>query len=240
MFNYIPERFAPETADTVEEADRWLNGDKNARRPPELLTRDVVARAITRRGQGRPRLAARRRVPRHRVAPARRLHQAQAAVDVPPVQGAGRGRHHQASRWRSARRCTTSWAAIRVDADTQRRRRCRACSPAASARAGLHGANRLGGNSLSDLIVFGKLAGARRRDLRRGTSSTTPKADDEQIARGVPPRDRAAQPRRPATNPYLLHDELAGRDGLDVGIVRTADELEQAIERARGRSSRRA
>src|SRR6187549_1316086 len=47
MFNYISERFAPETADSVEEANRWLEGDKNARRPPELLTRDEVARAIT-------------------------------------------------------------------------------------------------------------------------------------------------------------------------------------------------
>ena len=46
MFNYIPKKFASETADTIEEAERWLNGDKEARRPPELLTRDVVAKAI--------------------------------------------------------------------------------------------------------------------------------------------------------------------------------------------------
>jgi succinate dehydrogenase / fumarate reductase flavoprotein subunit len=132
MFNYISERFAPETADTVEEADRWLEGRQDARRPPELLTRDEVARAITAEVQGRARLAARRRVPRHRVAPPGRLHQAQAAVDVPPVQGAGRGRHHQGAdggrpdapllHGRSARRRRHA----AVD-------RCRACSRPASA-----------------------------------------------------------------------------------------------------------
>jgi succinate dehydrogenase / fumarate reductase flavoprotein subunit len=57
MFNYIPERFASETADTIEEADAWLSDDKNNRRPPELLTRDVVARAIlgeVKAGRGTP------------------------------------------------------------------------------------------------------------------------------------------------------------------------------------------
>ena len=95
MFKYIPEKFAAETADTVEEADRWLVDSEKNRRPPELLTRDVVARAITREvveGRGSPHggvfldIASRR--PPDFIK--RKL-----PVDVPPVQGAGRRRHHR-------------------------------------------------------------------------------------------------------------------------------------------------
>ena len=95
MFNYIPEFFKAETADTEEEADRWYEDKKNNRRTPDLLPRDEVARAINsevKAGRGTP---ARRRVPRHRLAARRRLHPQAPAVDVPPVQGAGRRRHHQ-------------------------------------------------------------------------------------------------------------------------------------------------
>ena len=94
MFDYIPEFFKKETADTEAEADRWYTDKKNNRRPPDLLPRDEVARAINaevKAGRGKP---ARRRLPRHRHPPGRRDHQAPAAVDVPPVQGAGGRRHH--------------------------------------------------------------------------------------------------------------------------------------------------
>ena len=107
MFHYIPEMFAAETADTEEEADRWYTDKKSARRTPDLLPRDEVARAInseTKEGRGQP---PRRGVPRHRHPPRRRVHQATAAVDVPPVPGAGRRRHHQGGRWRSGRPATT-------------------------------------------------------------------------------------------------------------------------------------
>ena len=96
MFNYIPEMFAAETADTPEEARRWLDGDKEARRPPDLLTRDVVARAIraeVEAGRGSP----------HGVpfwilqAAGCGVHQAEAAEYVPPVQTAGRCGYHQAA-----------------------------------------------------------------------------------------------------------------------------------------------
>ena len=99
--------FKAETADTEEEADRWYDDKENNRRPPELLPRDEVARAINSEVKAGRGIAARRRLPRHRVAAARRVHPQAAAVDVPPVQGAGRRRHHRASRWRSARPATT-------------------------------------------------------------------------------------------------------------------------------------
>ena len=94
MFDYIPPMFAAETADTEEEADRWYDDHINNRRPPELLPRDEVARSINsevKAGRGSPHggvfldIASRR---------SRRVHPAASAVDVPPVQGAGRGGHH--------------------------------------------------------------------------------------------------------------------------------------------------
>jgi len=93
--------------------------------------------------------------------------------------------------------------------------------------AGLHGANRLGGNSLSDLIVFGKLAGTGAADYVRGLSAT-PKATDDQITAGV---RRATEPlkRDTGTNPYIMHDKLTETMHANVGIVRTKEELEKAL-----------
>ena len=107
MFDYIPEFFKAETADNEEEADRWYDDKKNNRRPPELLPRDEVARAINSEIKAGRGITARRRLPRHRLAPYAGVHPQAAAVDVPPVQGAGRRRHHRRSRWRSARPATT-------------------------------------------------------------------------------------------------------------------------------------
>ena len=158
MFEYIPDVFKDQYATTEEEGDRWYTDPDNNRRPPELLPRDEVARAINsevKAGRGKP---ARRRLPRHRLAAVGRGDPEAAAVDVPPVQGAGRRRHHQGAdggrpdlplrhgRRRGRRR-------------TPRCRRCPACSRRARCSGGMHGSNRLGGNSLSDLLVFGRRAG---------------------------------------------------------------------------------
>ena len=89
MFNYIPERFASETADTEEEAARWLAGDPNARRPPELLTRDVVARAINEEVKAGRGSKTRRSLPEYRYAEISRRHQAEIAFHVSPVQSVG-------------------------------------------------------------------------------------------------------------------------------------------------------
>ena len=95
MFNYIPEYFKGETADNEKEADAWYEDKKNNRRTPDLLPRDEVARAINSEVKAGRGSSARRRLPRHQHAPVRGLHQKAPALDVPPVQGAGRRRHHQ-------------------------------------------------------------------------------------------------------------------------------------------------
>ncbi|HUH01607.1 MAG TPA: FAD-binding protein, partial [Kofleriaceae bacterium] len=157
MFGYIPPKFASETADTEAEAARWLAGDSEARRPPELLTRDVVARAITREvkeNRGSPHGGAFLDISKQRDPDfiKRKLpsmyHQFKelAEVDITkePME-VGPTLHY-------------FMGGIRVDADTQMTR-VPGLFAAGECSAGMHGANRLGGNSLSDLIVFGKLAG---------------------------------------------------------------------------------
>ncbi len=227
MFNYVPERFAPETANSVEEATRWLDGDKNARRPPELLTRDVVARSIraeVKAGRGSPHGGAFLDIASRRPAEfiKRRLpgmyHQFKelAEVDITkePME-VGPTLHY-------------FMGGIRVNSDTQETRvpglfACGECG------AGLHGANRLGGNSLSDLIVFGRLAGVGAAEYVRRLS-TSPRADDEQIKLAV----RSATDilnRESGENPYALHEALQDIMEDCVGIVRQEDELKDGISR---------
>ncbi len=226
MFNYISERFAPETADTVEEANRWLAGDKTARRPPELLTRDEVARAITaevKAGRGSPHggvfLDIASRVPadviRRKLPSMYHQFKELAEVDITkePME-VGPTLHY-------------FMGGIRVDADSQQTTvpglfACGECA------AGLHGANRLGGNSLSDLIVFGKLAGDGANDYVKGLTST-PKATEDQISAGVR-RATDILNRESGENPYLLHGKLEETMAKGVGIVRKKEELETAIE----------
>ncbi|MBA3452335.1 MAG: fumarate reductase/succinate dehydrogenase flavoprotein subunit [Deltaproteobacteria bacterium] len=225
MFNYISERFAPETANTVEEADRWLAGDKSARRPPELLTRDEVARAITaevKAGRGSPHggvfLDIASRVPadviRRKLPSMYHQFKELAEVDITkePME-VGPTLHY-------------FMGGIRVDADSQQTTvpglfACGECA------AGLHGANRLGGNSLSDLIVFGKLAGDGAKAYI-GALSSSPKTQNDQIT-GAIRRATEILNRETGENPYLLHADLEKTMAKGVGIVRKADELETAI-----------
>ena len=225
MFNYISERFAPETAATVEEADRWLKGDKTARRPPELLTRDEVARAITaevKAGRGSPHggvfLDIASRVPadviRRKLPSMYHQFKELAEVDITkePME-VGPTLHY-------------FMGGIRVDADSQQTTvpglfACGECA------AGLHGANRLGGNSLSDLIVFGKLAGDGAKAYISALTAT-PKNQDDQISSAIR-RATEILNRETGENPYLLHADLEKTMAKGVGIVRKADELETAI-----------
>src|SRR5690606_28125137 len=178
MFNYIPERFAAETADTEAEELDWLNGKEGARRPPELLTRDVVARAIkaeVEAGRGSPTGVAFLAIASRTDADFIKRKLASmygqiielAEVDIPTVpMQVGPPLHH-------------FMGGVRVHPETQMTsvEGLFACGECA---AGMHGANRLGGNSLSDLIVFGKLAGTGAAKYI-GSLTSTPKADDEQI-----------------------------------------------------------
>jgi len=226
MFNYISERFAPETAATVEEANRWLDGDKDARRPPELLTRDEVARAITaevKAGRGSPHggvfldIASRRPADFIRRKLPSMYHQFMELAEVDITKEAmevGPTLHY-------------FMGGIRVDADSQETTvpglfACGECA------AGLHGANRLGGNSLSDLIVFGKLAGDGAKQYITKTT-TPPKTSGDQIAKAIRHATEILN-RETGANPYLLHGKLEGTMSKGVGIVRKQDELALAIE----------
>ena len=179
MFDYIPAVFKGQYAETEEEADQWLKDNDSARRTPDLLPRDEVARAINaevKAGRGIPHggvyLDIASRMPD-------RGDQAPAAVDVPPVHRAGRGRHHQ------GRDGGRSDLPLRDGRDRGRSR-----TPAAPATPGLfaagecsggmHGSNRLGGNSLSDLLVFGRRAGLGAADYVRALSSR-PAISDEAL-----------------------------------------------------------
>jgi succinate dehydrogenase / fumarate reductase flavoprotein subunit len=225
MFKYIPEKFAAETADTVEEADRWLVDSEKNRRPPELLTRDVVARAITREvveGRGSPHGGvfldiASRRDPEFikRKLPSM-YHQFKelAGVDITtePME-VGPTLHY-------------FMGGIRVNADTQQTAvpGLFACGECAG---GMHGANRLGGNSLSDLLVFGHLAGVGATDYVRANRAK-PSVDLRQVeAAGR----RATEPlnRPDGINPYVVTEHLQKIMDRYVNIVRQKDELETAL-----------
>ena len=227
MFDNVPERFASETADTVGEADRWLAGDKNARRPPELLTRDVVARAIRKEvkaGRGTPHGGAFLDIANQRSAEdiKKKLpsmyHQfkvlAELDITTDPME-VGPTLHYM-------------MGGIRVNADTQMSRvpglfACGECS------GGMHGANRLGGNSLSDLLVFGELAGEGASDYIKGLSQKL-QINDGQVKTIIRNATEILN-RESGKNPYLLHEELVENMQNSVGIVRTKELLSEGIEK---------
>jgi succinate dehydrogenase / fumarate reductase flavoprotein subunit len=234
MFGYIPEKFAAETASTIEEATDWLNGKEGARRPPELLTRDVVARAINaevKAGRGSPHggvfldIASRRPPDFIRRKLPSMYHQFKELAEVDITKDAmevGPTLHY-------------IMGGIRVDADSQMTR-VPGLFAAGECGAGLHGANRLGGNSLSDLLVFGRLAGLGAAEYIKQLSST-PKADDAQIKTVF---RRATEPlnRERGENPYQLHDELADLMQYHVGIMREAKEMQAGIDKLQGLKAR--
>ena len=225
MFDNIPKRFASETADTEKEAGRWLAGDKNARRPPELLTRDVVARAIRKEvkaGRGSPHggafldIANQRNEEDIKKKLPSMYHQFKvlAELDITKdVMEVGPTLHYM-------------MGGIRVDADTQMSRvpglfACGECS------GGMHGANRLGGNSLSDLLVFGKLAGEGVSDYVKKLNQK-PQIDENQI-KSIIRNATVILNRESGENPYLLHEKLVENMQNSVGIVRTEELLSEGI-----------
>ena len=226
MFNYVPDRFKSETADSIEEADSWLQGKEGARRPPELLTRDVVARAIlaeVKAGRGSPKggafldIASRRPADYIKRKLPSMYHQfrelAELDITKEPMQ-VGPTLHY-------------FMGGIKVDADSQMTSvpglfACGECA------AGLHGANRLGGNSLSDLIVFGKLSGDGAKAYIDSVEGT-PTADDEQIKSAFREATDILN-REEGHNPFVLHDELQDLMQENVGIIRNAEQLQIGID----------
>lgn len=227
MFNYIPDRFKPETADNIEEANRWLTGDDTCRRPPELLTRDVVAKAINaevKAGRGSKHGGAYLNIATQLPAELIKkklpsmYHQFKelAEVDITkdPME-VGPTLHY-------------FMGGIRVDPDSQAAVGVPGLFACGEAAAGLHGANRLGGNSLSDLIVFGKLAGDGANEYIKGLSGA-PAVNDEEVKAAI----RSATDilnRESGENPYLLHEELQETMQEGVGIIREAEGLNKAID----------
>jgi succinate dehydrogenase / fumarate reductase, flavoprotein subunit len=230
MFDDIPPLYRDQTADTPEEGWRYTQGDKNARRPPELLTRDHVARCIVREvreGRGSPHGGVyldiawikekrsdaaehiRRKLPSmyHQFKELADLDITGQPMEVGP---------------------TTHYAmgGVRVDAETQMST-LPGLFAAGEVAAGLHGANRLGGNSLSDLLVFGKRAGDHAAEF--ATAHGAPRVDPAQIESA---RKEALAPfeRESGEGPYRIQRDLQGMMQAKVGIVRNEYDMKGAIE----------
>ena len=234
MFNDIPDLYKGQTSTDEEEGWRYTQGDKNAKRPPELLTRDHVARCITREikeGRGSPHGGVfldiawikekisnapehiKRKLPSmyHQFKELAGVDITKEAMEVGP---------------------TTHYimGGVRVDADSQMTS-IAGLFAAGECAAGLHGANRLGGNSLSDLLVFGKRAGEYAakyaKESKRG--SITESQLEEFSKQALAPFDRETN--AVDQNPFQIQANLQERMQELVGIVRVENELIQAIDK---------
>ena len=230
MFDEIPPAYASQTADNEEEGWRYTQGDKNARRPPELLTRDHVARCIrreVREGRGSPHGGVfldiawiKERIPDAAEHIKKKLpsmyHQFKQLADIDitkePME-VGPTTHYM-------------MGGVRVDAESQMSD-VPGLFAAGECAAGLHGANRLGGNSLSDLLVFGKRAGEYAARFAKEHSQGTANPDELAAAemRALKPFENKGP--APFTIQYTLQDTMQDL----VGIVRREDEMVQALDR---------
>src|SRR5579864_3351687 len=225
MFDYIPKMFAAETADTEEEADRWYDDHINNRRPPELLPRDEVARSINsevKAGRGGPHggvfldIATRRsaEVIRRRLPSMYHQFMELAGVDI------------TASPMEVGPTCHYMMGGVNVEANTESST-VPGLFAAGEVAGGMHGANRLGGNSLSDLIVFGRRAGLGAADFAEGRGGT-PAVDLGEVDAVI---DEAFAPfgRDDGHSPYDIQHELQETMQSLVGIIRNGPELEEAL-----------
>ncbi|ABF40386.1 succinate dehydrogenase subunit A [Candidatus Koribacter versatilis Ellin345] len=233
MFKDIPPLYAAQTADTPEEGWRYTQGDKNARRPPELLTRDHVARCIrreVREGRGSPHGGVfldiawiKEKLPHAPEHIKKKLpsmyHQFKQLADIDITQEpmeVGPTTHYM-------------MGGVKVDADSQMSD-VPGLYAAGECAAGLHGANRLGGNSLSDLLVFGKRAGEHAATYSKQNSLGA--ISPEQLA-STEKWALAAFERKASENPYSVQHTLQDVMQDLVGIVRHEAEMQQALERIR-------
>jgi succinate dehydrogenase / fumarate reductase, flavoprotein subunit len=226
MFNYVPDVFRDQYAETEEEADRWYSDPDHNRRPPELLPRDEVARANNaevKAGRGSPHggvfLDIASRLPAEEIL--RRLpsmyHQYKELADVDitkePME-VGPAQHYV-------------MGGVEVDPDTGES--CVAgLFAAGEVSGGMHGSNRLGGNSLSDLLVFGRRAGLGAAGYLDGLGEKRPTPSEGEIAaaqaEALAPFERAV-----GENPYTVHSEVQDTMFSLVGIIRNETEIKQAL-----------
>lgn len=224
MFNYITDYFRAETAETEEEADAWYEDKTNNRRTPDLLPRDEVARAINaevKAGRGSPHGGVLLDIASRRSAEyiARRLpsmhHQFKELADVDITK----------EPMEVGPTCHYIMGGVRVEADTAATT-VPGLYAAGEVAAGLHGANRLGGNSLSDLLVFGRRAGLYAAQYAQNLEGhPSPAADQiEQHAQEL----LAPFNNDGGENPYTVHMALQDCMQNLVGIIRTESELKKA------------
>jgi len=222
MFRYMPDMFKGDYADTETEADAWVKGDrKQNRRPPELLTRDVVAKAIVKE-----------------IAEGRGTEHGGVILDIASKQNADYIMKKLPSMYHQFKELahvditkdpmeigpTTHYVmgGIKVDAETQEST-VPGLYAAGEVGGGMHGANRLGGNSLSDLLVFGRRAGQYAAS-KRGAAPKIPDADVEQSMR------EALEPfGREGENPFAVQTALQTIMQRDAGIIRDKSGLENAL-----------
>ncbi len=225
MFNYIPEVFKNIYADNPEEADRWYLDQDNNRRPPELLPRDEVARAINtevKAGRGSEhggvfldvskRLAAeviKKRLPSmwHQFFELAGVDITKEAMEVGPT-------------------CHYIMGGVEVEPDTAAAVGVPGLFAAGEVAGGMHGSNRLGGNSLSDLLVFGRRAGMGAADYVKSVGANPV---SEAAIKAASDRIEAPFAREGGENSYSLHAELQEVTHNLVGIIRTRVEIEEAI-----------
>jgi succinate dehydrogenase / fumarate reductase flavoprotein subunit len=231
MFDYVPEVFRSKYAETPEEADGWYTDPENHRRPPELLPRDEVARAINsevKAGRGSPhggvfldiasRLPAeaiKSKLPSmyHQFMELAGVDITKEAMEVGPT-------------------CHYVMGGVLVEPDTGATVGVTGLFAAGEVAGGMHGSNRLGGNSLSDLLVFGRRAGVGASDYVETIGSHRPKITDTEISVAI---DMALAPFKYGSgeNPYEVQAELQQCMNDLVGIIRSGDEMSEAIEKIR-------
>ncbi|MCA1650129.1 MAG: FAD-binding protein, partial [Acidobacteria bacterium] len=231
MFDDIPENYRSQTADTPEEGWRYTQGDKDARRPPELLTRDHVARCIVREikeGRGSPhggvfldiswikeRLS---NAPEHiRKKLPSMYHQFKelAGIDITAeAMEVGPTTHYV-------------MGGIKVDSDTQMST-LPGLFAAGECAAGINGANRLGGNSLSDLLVFGKRAGEYAAEYAKANGAVA--LDERQVAAATSSALEPFECGSGGENPFAVQQDLQAMMQELVGIVRMEEEMQRALQ----------
>ncbi len=242
MFDNVPEMFQGDYAETEDEATEWVNSvvagkQAKVRRPPELLTRDVVARAIrkqVRSGKGSPHggvfldIASKRSAEQIRKKLPSMYHQFKELADVDITRDP----------MEVGPTCHYMMGGVRVHPETQESTVSGlfACGEVAG---GMHGANRLGGNSLSDLLVFGKRAGEHAAKHAKGMDGLP--AINEDAVQSHAREALAPFESDEGENPFVIHDDLRSMMQDKVGIVRTEEDLETAlveIENLRARAAK--